>query len=316
VRGRELSVLKDHQRKARNRYSQVITNGNLLPQFSRHLNRKPNIMTKNYVIPTFFFIIISLLFFISGCSKSIDTQTQELDLSKITATGTEGPQDFIGTIDTSDWSPSYYDAIVFGKSFWIQKPTLSDTLFFGGRLAGDTDSQSLRIYNSGGTTLSITSHLQGPFFLGSDSLQIQPASLGMISIYFILPDTTNVVHSGTLLLNCSTGDSVKLKLQGNHTPSGGGGPVDVGTPVNFSFPPAYPNPTNGPITFEFSVPQTINALLKVVNKESELVTVLAQDNYVSGVHILNWNVNLANGNYRVIFQAGSYVAHGDIKISR
>jgi flagellar hook assembly protein FlgD len=85
-------------------------------------------------------------------------------------------------------------------------------------------------------------------------------------------------------------------------------------PSNYSLAPAYPNPTDGQITFGFTVPQTIPAVLKVVNKKNEVVATIAQGNYVAGVHAISWNANLANDNYRVIFEAGNYTAQGDIQV--
>ncbi len=272
-------------------------------------------ITHKPIAPLFFFIIASALFSISGCHQSTDTQSQDLDLSQITVTGTQGPGDFLGNIDVSDWDSSSYDQILFRKPFWIQKASLSDSLSFGGRAAGDTSSQELRIYNRSNKNLSVTPQLQGSFFADQDSLQILPASLGRINISFVLPDTTTTVHNGVLTLHFSTGDSIQLILQGARTRSVDSA-VSVGMPVHFALAPAYPNPTDGEIRFEFSLPRATNAVLRVVNKKNELVTVIAQGNYMAGVHQVSWNVNLANGNYRVVFDAGTYVSTGDIQVSR
>jgi hypothetical protein len=273
-------------------------------------------MTHKRSTPLFCFIVASLLSFVSGCDKSSDTQNQDVDLSQITVTGKEGPADFLGNIDVTDWDPSSYRTIFFGKSFWIQKSSLSDTLLFAGRSAGDTISQSLKIYNSGSTNLSIRLELQSPFFAGYDSIEIHSSSLEMARIYFILPDSTNTVHNGTLALRCSTQDSVFLELHGYHVQAGSHDSVVVSLPNYFSFAPAYPNPTDGEIRFTFTVPQRTDGVLQVVNKKNELVATIAQGNYVAGVHIVDWNANVANGNYRVVFQSGNYTSHGDIHISK
>jgi len=115
---------------------------------------KRNPMTNKHNKPIFYFLMIALFLCISGCDKSVDTTNQELDLSRITATGTHGPGDFIGNIDPSDWAPSSYNAVVFGRSFWMQRNSSSDTLLFGGRSAGDSSSQSLKIFNWGNSVLS------------------------------------------------------------------------------------------------------------------------------------------------------------------
>jgi len=52
-------------------------------------------------------------------------------------------------------------------------------------------------------------------------------------------------------------------------------------PIDFSLAPAYPNPTDGQITFEFTVPQTINASLTLVNNRNEVMATIAQGNYLS-----------------------------------
>jgi hypothetical protein len=263
----------------------------------------------------FYFIIFSMLFAISGCDKSVDNQNQELDLSQITATGTQGPHDFIGNIDLSDWSPSNYNAVVFGKSFWIQRYSSSDTLYFGGRLSGDSSSQSLKIYNWGNTNLSVKLQLSDPFFSTHDSVAIQPSASRLIDLYFLLPDTSNTVYNGIVTLRFSTQDSMILKLRGSRVGHDTGRVVVI-LPIDFSLAPAYPNPTDGQITFEFTMPQRMDALLKAVNKKNEVVATIAQGNYAAGVYKVSWNANLANGNYRVIFQAGNYISKGDIQVLR
>jgi len=212
------------------------------------------------------------LFSISACNKSVDTQ-EELDLSQITVTGTQGPDDFIGNIDLSDWDPSSYSAIAFGKSFWIQKYSPNDTLYFGGVNSGDSINQSLKIYNWGNTNLTVKLQVNNPFFTAFDSIEIQPSMLGLINIYFILPDTNNVYYS-TLTLRCSTQDSVTLKLKGYRVSNGSGIVVDS-LPNYFSLAPAHPNPTDGEIRFSFIAPERIDAVLKVVNKRNEVVATIA-----------------------------------------
>jgi hypothetical protein len=259
------------------------------------------------------FIAFGMMFSISSCDKSVDPQTKELDLSKITATGTQGPDNFIGTIDLSDWDPSSYKSIVFGKSFWIQKYSSNDTLFFGGYSAGDTIDQSLKVYNWENTSLSIKLHSNNPHFSTPDSAVFQPLTLGSITISFILPDTANTVYNDIITLKYSAQDSLVLKIKGYRV-SIGSGTVVVSLPNYFSLAPAYPNPTDGQITFVFTVPQTIDAALKIVNNRNEVVALVAQGNYRGGAHSISWNANLENGNYRVLFEAGNYTSQGDIRV--
>jgi hypothetical protein len=270
-------------------------------------------MTHKQIAQKFYFMIISVLLLVYGCDKSVDTKNEELDLSQITATGTESPNDFIGNIDLTDWAPSNYYTISFGKSFWIQRSSLSDTLYFGGLLQGDSSSQSLKIYNRGNTNLSVKLQLSAPFFAEHDSVIIQPSTLERITLYFILPDTTNTVFNGTVALQFSSQDTMKLKLRGTRVKPDTGGVVSI-LPTEFSLAPAYPNPTDGEIRFTFAVPQRIDAVLNVVNKNNEIVATVAQGNYAAGVHIVSWNANLANGNYRLIFQSGNYISKGDIQV--
>jgi hypothetical protein len=263
-------------------------------------------------IPIVYFLMIALLYSISGCDKSVDTPNQELDLSRITATGTHGPQDFIGNIDVSDWAPSSYNAVVFGRSFWMQRNSSNDTLLFGGRSAGDSSYQPLKIFNRGSSVLSVSLQPSDPFFATHDSVDIQPSMLGQIGLYFILPDTSNTVYSSTVTLRFSTQESMILTLRGRHT--GGFGVVLV--PRDFSLAPAYPNPTDGQITFEFTVPQTLDASLTLVNRKNEVVATIAQGNYLAGTHVVSWNANVANGNYRAVFHASNYVSQGDVQVLR
>lgn len=270
-------------------------------------------MTNKQIAQIFYFITASTLLFIYGCEKSIDTKNEELDLSQITATGTEGPIDFIGNIDLTDWTPSNYYAISFGKSFWMQRTSSSDTLYFGGRLSGDRSSQSLKIYNRGNTTLSVKLQLDAPFFTEQDSINIPPLMLERINFYFILPDTTNTVYNNTVVLKFSSLDTISLKLQGIRYKPDTGSVVEI-LPTDFSLAPAYPNPTDGAIRFMFSLPQNTNAVLNIVNKKNEIVATVAQGNYTAGVYAVSWNANLANGNYRAIFRAGNYTVKGDIQV--
>jgi hypothetical protein len=273
---------------------------------------KTNDMTSKHNAQILCLTLCWLLTSISGCSKSVDPQDQELDLSKITATGTLGPGDFIGNIDLSDWSPSSYSTIVFGSSFWMQKQSI-DTLYFYGQFSGDSASSSQKIYNYGNADLQCSLSLSYPFSTTTASLTIQPKRIEFANIWFVLPDTTNTVYNRNVLMRFSTGDSIVLKLKGSRE-SYDSGAVVVTLPKNFSLAPAYPNPTNGHITFVFSVPQRTDAVLNLVNKKNEVVATVAQGNYVPGVHFVSWNANLANGNYRAVFQAGDYISSGDIQI--
>lgn len=271
-------------------------------------------MRTRHNAPTCFFMVCTMLLSISGCERSVETQN-ELDLSQITATGAQGPGDFTGNIDVSDWSPSSYRAIVFGSSFWLHRDSSSDTLFFGGRSAGDSSSQSLKIYNWGNSVLSVKLQPGNPFLVTYDSVDIQPSTSGGMSLYFIQPDTSSTVYHSKLTLRFSTQDSMIFQLRGSRVRPDTGGVVSV-VPREFALAPAYPNPTDGEIRFQFAVPQAIDAVLRVVNMKNEVVATIAQGNQVAGVHVVSWNANLANGYYRVIFQAGSYTSKGDIRVLR
>lgn len=260
-------------------------------------------------------LLFALLCCLPSCDTSTDPKSQDLDLSQITETGVQGPGDFIGNIDLSDWTLSSYNSIVFRRSFWIQKYSASDTLFFGGRSSGDSIGQSLKVYNAGNATLMVTLHPPSPFFAMRDSVVIPPLTLGKIGIYFILPDTSNTVHSGAVTLRCSTQDSVVLKLQGYRVRPDTGGVV-VSGPTSFSLLPAYPNPTDGEIRFEFAVPETTDVALWIVNKKNEVVGTIAQGIYRAGLYSVSWNANLSNGTYRAVFRAGSYTSKGDIQVLR
>lgn len=256
------------------------------------------------------------IIFIASCNKSVDPHNQLLDLSQITQTGTSGPGDFIGTIDRSDWSPSSYNTVVFGSSFWLQKSSQNDTLSFGGQHAGDSSIQSLKVYSWGTSSLLIRMQLTtSAFFTTLDSITIPPAVLRTIDVSFVLPDTTDALHSSTLIMATSTHDTLALHLTGRRVRSDTGGVV-VTIPRTFSFFPAFPNPTDGEIKFEFAVPQNLSGVLKVVNENNEILGIINQGNYLAGLHVVLWNSTLPNGNYRVILQAGSYVSQGDIQVLR
>ena len=270
-------------------------------------------MTNTTTVLFIFFMALILVFIFSGCSKSVDGLNQILDVSRITATGSQGPADFTGTIDFTDWDSSSYRSILRGKSFWIQNSYGGDTISLGGRLAGDTATASLRIYNAAGTNLTVTGRTQNPFFTSEDSIVIQPLTIDTINLSFILPDTFYTVHTGTLTLRFSTNDSMNLILLGRRD-SFVTANVGPGLPTAYTFAPAYPNPSNGLMAFTFALPQQTSASITVVNQMNDPVATIAQGNYVAGVHLQYWQANLPNGNYRVFFKAGTYSSHGDIKI--
>ncbi len=230
-------------------------------------------------------------------------------------TGPQGPDDFIGTIDRSDWASSSYNAIVFGKTFWIRKPSSNDTLYFGGRSAGDSIAQSLRIYNEGSEPLSVSAWPGHPFRTSVDSVEIQPSMLGSIEIFFILPDTSGAIFNSTLTLRFSTQDSVILHLKGYRT-APDTGEVVINAPAVHSFPPAYPNPTDGQITFLFTVPQTSDVMLTVVDKQNKVLDTIAQGSYIAGTHSVSWQAALPNGNYRALLRGSNFASQGDIQISK
>jgi hypothetical protein len=260
------------------------------------------------------FIIILILFSIYGCEKSTDSSGADLDLSKITATGPSGPNDFIGTIDASDWSPSSYSSVLFGSSFWIQKPSSGDTLYFGGQSTGDSTGHSLKIYNWGSTNLSINLQVSSPFHTSINSITILPSTLQSVAVYFILPDTSGTVYNSLLILKYSALDSIIFKLKGYRNSSVSGG-VSV-LPTTFTLSPAYPNPTDGWTTFSFAVPYSIVARLKVVNNKNSTVAVIAQGNYTAGAYSIHWDAYMPNGNYRVIFESSDFNSQGDIQVQK
>jgi hypothetical protein len=259
------------------------------------------------------FIIILISISIYGCEKSTDSSGSDLDLSQITATGASGPNDFIGTIDASDWSPSSYSSVLFGSSFWIQKPSTGDTLYFGGQSSGDSTGHSLKIYNWGSTNLSINFQVSSPFHTSINSITILPSTLQSVGVYFILPDTSSTIYNGSLVLKYSALDSIIFRLKGYRNSSGS---VVESILPSFSLLPAYPNPTNGWTTFHFTAPYNIVARLKVVNNKNSTVAVIAQGNYTAGAYSIHWNAYMPNGNYRVLFESNDFNSQGDIQVQK
>jgi hypothetical protein len=68
----------------------------------------------------------------------------------------------------------------------------------------------------------------------------------------------------------------------------------------------YPNPSDGQFTFEFALQQQSMVKIVVVNSLGQLVAVLANGLYPSGLHHLNWNpVNQPPGIYYLRLHAGA-----------
>ncbi|HSW56497.1 MAG TPA: hypothetical protein VLH59_15545 [Ignavibacteriaceae bacterium] len=95
-------------------------------------------------------------------------------------------------------------------------------------------------------------------------------------------------------------------------------PDSIIYPMGYSFGPAYPNPTTlgGSIAIRFSIPETTEVYIYVINYNQKIVAVLVNDVLNAGVYefMLNTNTIGVTGVYRVIFETPKLFCKGDIWI--
>lgn len=250
-----------------------------------------------------------------SCHKSVEpSEYSTLDLSKITTTGS-GPHDYIRDIDTTDWDNSSYSEILVCNSFWIHKSGATDTLFFSVRNEGEQSQAELQVFNIASSSIIVNSNLLSPFSSSSFPKTIPAGHSDSIIIIFTLPDTITNIYVARVVLRCSNGDSIPFVLKAFRAI--GPDPIFSGYKVPIKgLLPAYPNPSNGSITFNFIIAQSGQATFKIIDLKSNTIALLTDSTYLPGSYSITWPASVTNGYYRAIFQSGNYSSKGDIGIFR
>jgi FlgD Ig-like domain len=93
-------------------------------------------------------------------------------------------------------------------------------------------------------------------------------------------------------------------------------------PNYFELMQPYPNPTDGPVAINFSVPLASFIAVVVQNPVGDIVKVLVAQNLSAGYYRIDWEGRneignfLRNGDYFVTLQAGSFAQSRILKIER
>jgi hypothetical protein len=95
------------------------------------------------------------------------------------------------------------------------------------------------------------------------------------------------------------------------------GNIEIPPPTKFALYPAYPNPSvlGDTLNIIFSLPARSGANLYIMNKDQQVITVIANEtldvgNYYTGIDVRT----IGAGVYRVVFESGDFYCTGDVWI--
>ena len=107
---------------------------------------------------------------------------------------------------------------------------------------------------------------------------------------------------------------------GNELPKRSGDVTDDGAhiPYAITISPAYPNPSDGSITIDFSNEVSTELSIHIIDNEGNTVDMLLLDEFISaGNYEYKWNLNIDDGIYRIIFESEDekgFYCYGDVCI--
>lgn len=87
-----------------------------------------------------------------------------------------------------------------------------------------------------------------------------------------------------------------------------------------ALPPAYPNPSLGPVTIRFTLGSSASVLIRIVDGNCNVVRELVNGVRAAGQHQVVWDrkddagVDLPAGLYRCLMAAQGFACHGDIEL--
>ena len=253
-------------------------------------------------------IILILLAVVFNILFSCKTSTEpENAYSGITETDAAGQ--FIGNIDTNDWTSASYQNIYFTKNFWISP---AQGIYITTNELGYTEQQSVQIYNKGKSPIKINCQIDEPFICETDSLSIPGHTLGSIILKYTPEDTLN--HMDSLYINLSTGDLFTSFVKVSYHAQ----PVLTIPTLPYIFYPAYPNPASGSIRFHFYLKEAKSVSLYIKDESGAIIeSLLSESKLMAGRHIIHWSLSegeVKPGTYRVFFKSGDLTTCGDIQV--
>ena len=249
------------------------------------------------------------------CKHTTEPIQQNVSVSGITETGTQGPMDFVGALDLNDWDPASYEHLTIKQNYWVDK-AVTDTISISGGIA-----VPLKIHNLSQTILKAIIAVSVPFQCSNDSVSIQGGQTETLS----LTVDTNLVGNDTLIVRQITITVFNEQLHyvvGWAKPRNSGGIVVVEIARKDCLYPAYPNPANGYFAFSYSISTDRTVCLYVLNDKLVPVDTLENSYKKAGTHIYYWlttteqQAKFQAGYYRVVLQTDAYSRSGDILLSK
>lgn len=258
--------------------------------------------------------IIFLLFVIvfSSCKQTNEPDENNKAKDIITETGNESPIDFIGTVDLNDWDSDVYKHFTIKDKYWIDKSTIDTT-----KILGINYNDNVKIHNLSKELLPVKISVTPPFRCSEDTLNLFPHETKKI---YLSIDTTNLNQDnfvlGKLKINLFSNPPIQYILRWDRPKSSGG--LEIPKPQKDILYPAYPNPSNGIITFRFDIKAKKHVIFKVLDNSQKTVAVLINDDLIRGGYEYNWLTtqqerdNLPSGIYKVVLETDGYYSSGDI----
>jgi hypothetical protein len=261
-------------------------------------------------------IVFCLGIMMFQCKSILEPIPSDQTVGGITETG-NNPTDYLGSIDLTDWDPSFYQHLTIRENFWIDR-ALTDTIS-----ASANYNNPVKIHNLSQSDLCIKIIVSSPFMCSQDSITILSDQTATVNISI----DTNAVGQDTLkydhiIFTIAGNDQLQFVL-GWRKPSHSGGVVEVSIipPRNLLFP-AYPNPADGYIILEFSLKEKQFAILRVLDYTLRPMDTLLQNVFNAGMHSYRWlstkeeRNKYPSGLYRIVFETDHYTRFGDILLQK
>ncbi len=272
----------------------------------------------------FVIILSSLVFYCStNTEPAPNSNKYYLDnFNGITETDLNG--NIIGNIDLRDWKiPNSF----LNKSLFISPYYLS----FEGYDFSYNAEKSIEITNVLDSEITIYfESLIDPFHFEENMLRLNPLEKKNISVKFFfsnlpninIADTNYIGYLDNLIMNNSAGLKDSLSLSG-YIVNPDSGIISV-TPIpnNILFLPAYPNPCQQSITFEYKLAYQDTLSLFIINRNGSLIKSISNsEHHFPGAYRKTWNLKDESNNdiapnlYRVFLESETYSYYGDIQIN-
>jgi hypothetical protein len=175
---------------------------------------------------------------------------------------------------------------------------------FGTVAVGSTKLDSVRVTNTGGAPLVISSvtSSNGSFTVNPASAILQPAQARKFFLTFT-PVNANAQSGNIVFTHSAASSPDAVAVSGS--PGGTRPPEDLPV-IGLSLEQNYPNPFNPSTNIEFTLPDAGFATVKVYNTLGEDVATPVSGEFSAGRHITQWHPGtLPSGVYFYRLEAGA-----------